>query len=88
MSASIFRKRHYSWLSSHLRDETHRIKNLNSLSSLIAYQNTIHHLVQALKAENSNFDSDQFFRDCDLKPTPVESIDMTPHALILEHPQH
>jgi hypothetical protein len=64
---SIFRKRHYSWLSSHLRDETYKIKNQgNPHPELIIFENFARNLANALHAEHPSFDVEQFLIDSDL----------------------
>lgn len=69
MSTSIFRKRHYSWLSSHLRDEIFRIKSSpNHTPELIIFEKFVTNLCETLKAEHENFDIDQFLYDSDITP--------------------
>lgn len=82
-SSPLFRGRHYSWLSSFLRDETRRIKQNHYLKGGYTgakfpeneiYKQLVLNLTQALSQENPNFDPRKFLLNSDLSPL-VESID-------------
>jgi len=74
MSNHIFRKSHYIWLSSFIRDERHITKSAPEPYSYTHTTLSAIRLAMELKDENSNFNPRLFLKNCEISEQEINTI--------------